>query len=396
MAFRPTPPFGSAKLVPKIDLSDAGLRSFEAPQTGTVDYWDTKLPGFGCRVSQGGAKTFILKLHNSRKALGRYPLISLSEARTEAKRLLAEKTLGKAASTFHKLPGGRRGVLGGKGDPPAANHRRRPQTPPWPSRLQGPARRHQSGRSRAENEESRSARNSITAFRAPRRFSRGRKRSATSPTTRPAASPRIPSSPAPASLPTTSLEPCGRRPKKPRDTSASSFGCSSSRACGAANARPSELHGYKTRRSRFRKRQRRTAGSTCSPSRRWPLRSSPAHCRKMARPDCSRLAENPRRHSTAGRKARSRSTSARTSRRGRCTTCAGRSPPTSPRWASPSTSPSDSSTTSPAPFPASAAIYNRHAYMDEMRAAIDAWEKRLSVILAQRKTDNADASPPPP
>ena len=29
-----------------------------------------------------------------RKALGRYPLISLSEARTEAKRLLAERLLG--------------------------------------------------------------------------------------------------------------------------------------------------------------------------------------------------------------------------------------------------------------------------------------------------------------
>ncbi len=95
MAFRPTPPLGSAKLVPKTELSDAGLRSFKAPLKGSVDYWDTKLPGFGCRVSQGGAKSFILKLHNSRKALGRYPLISLSEARTEAKRLLAERTLGK-------------------------------------------------------------------------------------------------------------------------------------------------------------------------------------------------------------------------------------------------------------------------------------------------------------
>ncbi len=42
-----------------------------------------------------------------------------------------------------------------------------------------------------------------------------------------------------------------------------------------------------------------------------------------------------------------------------------------------------------------AAVYNRHAYMDEMRAAIDAWEKRLSVILAQHKNDDSDASPPP-
>jgi integrase len=42
-----------------------------------------------------------------------------------------------------------------------------------------------------------------------------------------------------------------------------------------------------------------------------------------------------------------------------------------------------------------AAIYNRHAYMDEMRAAIDAWEKRLSFILAPHKNDDPNASPPP-
>lgn len=81
--------------MPKTSLSDAGLRSLEPPEKGTVDWWDTALPSFGCRVSQGGAKTFILKLHNSRRAIGRYPLISLAQARTEAKRQLAEKTLGK-------------------------------------------------------------------------------------------------------------------------------------------------------------------------------------------------------------------------------------------------------------------------------------------------------------
>lgn len=30
-----------------------------------------------------------------------------------------------------------------------------------------------------------------------------------------------------------------------------------------------------------------------------------------------------------------------------------------------------------------AAIYNRHAYMDEMRAAIINWEKRVAEIVAQ-------------
>ncbi|WP_166301895.1 Arm DNA-binding domain-containing protein [Bradyrhizobium sp. 2S1] len=81
--------------MPRIKLSDVGLRSLPAPAQGAVDYWDLTLPSFACRVSRGGAKTFILKTHNSRRAIGRWPLISLAEARREAKRLLAEKTLGR-------------------------------------------------------------------------------------------------------------------------------------------------------------------------------------------------------------------------------------------------------------------------------------------------------------
>jgi integrase len=42
-----------------------------------------------------------------------------------------------------------------------------------------------------------------------------------------------------------------------------------------------------------------------------------------------------------------------------------------------------------------AAIYNRHAYLDEMRAAIEAWEKRLSFILSQRASDDSNASQAP-
>jgi integrase len=81
--------------VPKARLTQLGLQNLQPPQKGQVDVWDTALPAFGVRVSQGGSKTFILKLDNSRRAIGRYPILSLSEARTEAKRLLAEKTLGK-------------------------------------------------------------------------------------------------------------------------------------------------------------------------------------------------------------------------------------------------------------------------------------------------------------
>lgn len=60
-----------------------------------MDYWDQLLPCFGCRVSQGGTKTFILKKDNRRLTIGRFPVISLAQARTEAKRLFAEHTLGQ-------------------------------------------------------------------------------------------------------------------------------------------------------------------------------------------------------------------------------------------------------------------------------------------------------------
>ncbi|WP_395019824.1 tyrosine-type recombinase/integrase [Dongia sp.] len=77
-------------------LSDLALRSLKPPAEGQITYWD-ELPGFGVRVSQGGAKTFILQRgkERARTTIGRYPIISLLDARNEAKRLLAEETLGK-------------------------------------------------------------------------------------------------------------------------------------------------------------------------------------------------------------------------------------------------------------------------------------------------------------
>jgi integrase len=81
--------------VAKIELSDAKLRSLPLPAKGQASYWDSKLPGFGVRISQGGSKTFILKRQNAFITIGRFGVVTLSEARTEAKRLLAEYTLGK-------------------------------------------------------------------------------------------------------------------------------------------------------------------------------------------------------------------------------------------------------------------------------------------------------------
>jgi integrase len=83
--------------MPKLLLTDPAIRGLRPPPKGQVFYRDKTLPGFGVRVSQGGSKTFVLVHGANRQSttIGRYPILSLSEARTEAKRFLAEKTLGK-------------------------------------------------------------------------------------------------------------------------------------------------------------------------------------------------------------------------------------------------------------------------------------------------------------
>lgn len=84
--------------MPKAHLTDISVRNLKAPETGQIMYWAEDPSGFGVRVSQGGAKTFLLMHGRNRQrvTIGRYPTISLSQARAEAKRLLAEVTLGKS------------------------------------------------------------------------------------------------------------------------------------------------------------------------------------------------------------------------------------------------------------------------------------------------------------
>lgn len=83
--------------MPKAHLTDITVRSLKPPDRGQATYWDDSMPGFGCRISQGGTKSFVL-MHGVNRQLttiGRYPTLSLAEARRGAKRLLAERTLGK-------------------------------------------------------------------------------------------------------------------------------------------------------------------------------------------------------------------------------------------------------------------------------------------------------------
>lgn len=81
----------------RLTLTDISVRQLRPPTRGQKMYRDETLAGFGVRVSQAGAKTFVLVHGRQRQFLtiGRYPIITLAQARAEAKRILAEKILGQ-------------------------------------------------------------------------------------------------------------------------------------------------------------------------------------------------------------------------------------------------------------------------------------------------------------
>jgi len=69
-------------------LTDIAIRKAHSPATGQAEIWDGKISGFGVRVSSSGAKSFVLVYRNGGKArrmtLGRYPMLTLAEARDKA------------------------------------------------------------------------------------------------------------------------------------------------------------------------------------------------------------------------------------------------------------------------------------------------------------------------
>jgi integrase len=79
--------------VTKKKLTDFLIKHLEAPKRGQVTYFDAGLPGFGVRVSQGGAKSFVLVFGKQRKlrTLGRYDVdLTLAEARKKAMQVMGE------------------------------------------------------------------------------------------------------------------------------------------------------------------------------------------------------------------------------------------------------------------------------------------------------------------
>ncbi|MBX3512067.1 MAG: site-specific integrase [Xanthobacteraceae bacterium] len=82
--------------MPKAVLTDISVRALKAPARGQITVWDSSSP-VGVRISAGGTKTFIVLVGSGkRQTIGKFGIITLAEARAEAKRILAEKTLGIA------------------------------------------------------------------------------------------------------------------------------------------------------------------------------------------------------------------------------------------------------------------------------------------------------------
>jgi integrase len=69
-------------------LTDALVRSLKPDPERQFEVWDARISGFGLRVSPSGTKSFVLLLRQQgrlrRLTLGRYPDLSLAEARSKA------------------------------------------------------------------------------------------------------------------------------------------------------------------------------------------------------------------------------------------------------------------------------------------------------------------------
>ena len=94
--------------MPKRALTAPAVERIKPPQTGQADHFDMGYPGLALRISYGGARTWVYfyRLHGKqhRLTLGRYPAMSLADARSGWQS--ARKTVGAGDDPARrKLPG---------------------------------------------------------------------------------------------------------------------------------------------------------------------------------------------------------------------------------------------------------------------------------------------------
>ena len=83
----------------RIALTDRTVRALKPPSTGRLDVWDEDHPGFGLRISASGRRTWIQMYRMGktlrRLTLGRYPTLGLADARVKATHALQEVEKGE-------------------------------------------------------------------------------------------------------------------------------------------------------------------------------------------------------------------------------------------------------------------------------------------------------------
>ncbi len=80
----------------KAHLTDMAIKKLAHPPQGQVTYWDESTSGFGLRCSPK-SKSFVVMFGEKRrlKTLGRYPSLTLQDARRAARLFLSEASFGK-------------------------------------------------------------------------------------------------------------------------------------------------------------------------------------------------------------------------------------------------------------------------------------------------------------
>jgi len=84
----------------RIKFTDKGIRSMPLPEPPSqIDFWDQSLAGFGLRISYGGRRAWQVMYRRNgikrRMSLGDYPTVPLGKARDRAKEILEAVKLGR-------------------------------------------------------------------------------------------------------------------------------------------------------------------------------------------------------------------------------------------------------------------------------------------------------------
>lgn len=92
--------------MPRVKLTDRKLKSLK-PATSRTDYFDVGLPGFCVRVTPKGVKSYAVMYRHAgrlrRYTIGRWPRLTLAEARDLGREALHEASLGRDPANTKKL-----------------------------------------------------------------------------------------------------------------------------------------------------------------------------------------------------------------------------------------------------------------------------------------------------